>query len=1315
MTKLNLELLGGFRLQTNAGEPVPLTTRKAQALLAYLALNPGRAHARPKLAALLWGDRGEAQARDSLRQALSLVRKALSSLQAEPFVAHEDTITFMPMALNTDAIVFEGLVEQQRTESLHEAIGLYRGELLEGFHVPAPAFESWATVERQRLRERAVEAMAKLLDHYLASGAVERGIHIAMRLLAADPLQERVHRTLMELYCRQGRHGTALRQYRTCTELLAKELGIEPDAQTKALHRDILREWNRRQRETSSGDPPVPADPVNKIETEPPVAPRSPERRQLTVLVCDLVGMGALADQLDPKELQDLIDAYQRACKQLISQSGGTAAKLSGAEMQVYFGYPQAREHDAEIAVRAGLSLVEAVSSFNAGCAGPLQLRVGIATGSVWIGDGADHRELVGEAAGIAGSLQAHAEPNTVVIAASTRRLIGGLFDCDDLGQVVLKGFPKPIAAWRVQRTSVVDSRFEALRATSTPLVGREEELELLLRRWRQVAKGDGRVVLLSGEPGIGKSRLTVAVAEALDPAPHSRLRYSCSPHHQDSALYPILNQLQRAAGFRREDTDQQRLDKLEAVLAQSVNDLKDAVPLIANLLSIQTSDRYPPLDLTPQKRKEKTLRALLAQLEGLAGRQPIMMVLEDAHWSDPTSLELLDLMVARVPALPLLLIITFRPEFAAPWIGQPHVTVLTLNRLPPHHRAEMIRGVTGGRALPEEIAEQIIDRTDGVPLFIEELTKTVVESGILVEAGDRYAMSGPVAPVAIPTTLQASLLARLDRLPQAREVAQIGAALGRSFSHDLISAVAQIAEKQLDDSLGQLVSAELIFRRGTAPYAEYTFKHALVQDVAYGTLLREPRRRLHARIAETIERQFPEITESQPELLARHCTEAGLIEKAAGLWGEAGQRSLCRSALVEATEQLRRALAQIAVLPGTPASRRDQIKLQVALINALFHVKGYAALETKAAAEQARLLIEQAQALGEAPEDPLLLFSVLYSFWVANLVAFNSDVCIGLARQFLSLAENQGSTVPLMVGHQILGISVLSGGNVTEGRAHYDQAAALYDPAKHRPLATRFGQDSRVVMLSRRSAALWLLGYPGAAHADAEHALSDAREIGHAATLMYALSHGSLVRYQCGYYTSANVVFGELIELAEEKGALFWKALGLMNQGCACALTGQASDAVRMITSGLAAQQSTGTTMGMPFFFAHLARAHAELGRFQDAWCTIGEALTATETTNERWCEAEVHRNAGEIALLGPAPDSAKAEAYFKRALAAARAQQTKSWELRSAISMARLWCAQGKRDDARDLLAPIYGWFTEGFDTVDLRQAKVLLDELA
>jgi predicted ATPase len=505
-----------------------------------------------------------------------------------------------------------------------------------------------------------------------------------------------------------------------------------------------------------------------------------------------------------------------------------------------------------------------------------------------------------------------------------------------------------------------------------------------------------------------------------------------------------------------------------------------------------------------------------------------------------------------------------------------------------------------------------------------------------------------------------------------------------------------------------------LLFRQGLPPHATYLFKHALVQDAAYGTLLREPRRALHARIAETIESQFSAIAESRPELLARHCTEAGLIEKAAGLWGQAGQRSLERSALVEAAEQFTRALTQIAALPATPALRREEIKLQVALINALMHVKGFGASEPKAAVEQARLFIERAEALGETLEDPLVLFSVLFGLWAANIVAFNGDVCRDLAAQFLALAEKQGATVPLMVGHRLMGTSLLQMGDISESRRHADRTIALYDPAEHRPLAMRFGQDVRVAALSFRSLALWTLGYPEAALADAEQALKDAREIGQAATLMYTLTCTLVIRVYFGNYAATSALVGEVVALADKTGAAFWRAQGMLAQGRLLVLTGKASDAVQMIAGGIAMVRSTGATIWLPFFESYLAGAYAELGQFDDAWCCIDEAVSSVEPPCERWYAAEINRVAGEIALLSPQPDAAKAEAYFERALAVARGQQAKSWELRAATSMARLWLDQGKRDAARDLLAPVYGWFTEGFDTPDLKEAKAMLGEL-
>jgi predicted ATPase len=920
---------------------------------------------------------------------------------------------------------------------------------------------------------------------------------------------------------------------------------------------------------------------------------------------------------------------------------------------------------------------------------------------------------MVGETPNLAARLQSIAEPNMVVVAESTRRLLGSFFQLDDLGMRSLKGIAGPVRAWVVLQASSVASRFEALHPTGlTALVGREKEFELLRRHWFKATDGEGQVVLLSGEAGIGKSRLTTAFVELLAGEQHIRLRYFCSPQHTDSALYPIIGQMERAAGLARNDTLQAKLDRLDDLLKQTSTSEQDAA-LIAEMLSLRNDGRYPAVELTPQQRRERTLDALISQMDALTRSRTVLMVFEDAQWSDPTSLELFGRAVNRIRTLSVLLIVTSRPEFEQGWIGQPHVTALTLNRLAPREVGAMIDQIVANKPLPANIRHDIIERTDGIPLFVEELTKAVLEAESEDEAR-RAAALVPSPALAIPATLHASLMARLDRLGPAKELAQIGAAIGRELSHPLLAAVMRKPEAELQTALNRLIEAGLLLRQGSAPYATYFFKHALVRDAAYSTLLREPRRALHARIAETLESQFAEISENQPELLARHCTEAGQIEKAAALWGKAGLRSAQRSALVEAAEQLRRALDQIATLAPTSALRREEIKLQVALITPFLHVRGYAAPETRAAVERARLLIEQAEALGEPPEDPVLLFSVLYGFWVANLVAFNGELMPELAVQFLALANKQKATGPLMMAHRLMGLSLLHTGDVVGGRAYLDRAITLYDPAEHRPLATRFGQDVGAATLCWKSLAFWLLGYPEAALADTENALKVAREIGHSATLMYVLNFSAWTHIHCGNYATTNAFIGEFSTLKDQTGSVFWGAWGMMQQGCLLALTGKASDAVQTVTSGVTAMRSTGTTMWMPFWLSYLARANAEIGQHDDARRCIGEAMAAVETAKERWCEAEVNRIGGEIALLSPERDVARAEAYFERGLAVAREQQAKSWELRAAMSMVRLWRDQGKPDEARDLLAPVYGWFTEGFDTLDLKEAKALLDAL-
>ena len=998
------------------------------------------------------------------------------------------------------------------------------------------------------------------------------------------------------------------------------------------------------------------------------------ERRQVTVMFSDLVGSTALSARMDPEDLREIISAYQKCVAETVRRFGGFVAKYMGDGVLIYFGYPQAHEDDAERAVRAGLELVAAVSDLKIHAA--LQTRVGIATGLVVVGDlvgsgEAQERGIVGETPNLAARLQGIATPNTVVIAESTKKLSGGLFELEDLGSQELKGISGAVRAWSALRSASVESRFDAFHASAlTELVGREEELELLLRRWSKAKAGEGQVVLLSGEAGIGKSRLTAALLERLVTESHTRLRYFCSPQHTDSALYPIIGQMERAARLTHNDTTQVKLDKLDVLLAQTSTSKQDAA-LFLEMLSLPNDGRYPVLDLVPQQRRQKTLEALGSQIETLSRVNPVLMIFEDAHWADPTSLEAFGRAVDQVARLRALLIVTFRPEFEPPWIGRPHVTFLSINRLARRDIDVMIDRVVGNKSLPASIRKDIVERTDGIPLFVEEMTKAVLEAGNEGAAAN-IAAAVPFPALAVPASLHASLMARLDRLGAAKEVAQIGAAIGREFSHALLAGAVRKPEAELGSALDRLIAAGLLFRQGVPPHASYLFKHALVQDAAYGTLLREPRRALHTRIAETLESQFAEITEGRPEILARHCTEAGLVEKAAGLWGKAGQQSVARSALIEGVAQLGKALGQIATLPTTALLRREEIKLQVALASALFHVKGYTSPETIAAFERADALIEQADALGEHPEgeDALLRFSVMYGQWTGNFSAGNFARAAEHAKQCLALAEKQTRSAPLLVANRLMGGTLLISGQFQAARLHLDRAVTLYAPEEHRSLATRFGQDIGVATLVYRSLVLCHLGYPESARVDVDEALKGARDLGQAGTLVYAVGVGTLSEIHCGRFRLAEARVEELFALSEKYGLPFWRGFGELLRGCIFVATDRGDHATQLIGSGLSVLAATRMTLFSPFGLTCLARAHAACGRVAEAQNALSKALDAVSKTNERWDEAEIHRTAGELAASRPHADPEMTESHFQQSLAIARRQEARAFELRAATS---------------------------------------------
>jgi class 3 adenylate cyclase/predicted ATPase len=957
------------------------------------------------------------------------------------------------------------------------------------------------------------------------------------------------------------------------------------------------------------GRTPVASEPI-PTATPPPIsaaAEVSGERRYVTVMFCDLVGSTSISAQLDAEEWRDLVSAYLDAACAAVIEMGGHVAKKLGDGLMVLFGYPVAQENDAERAARAALSIqraLAAVNRKNTETGKPaLNARIGIETGAVVI-DAAG--EIYGDAPNVAARVQALAEPGTVVVTARVQRQIAGLFVAEERGSHELKGVPEPVTLFRLVRASGGGRR--AGQRHLTPLVGRDEEIAMLMRRWERARQGDGQLVLIVGEPGIGKSRLIEEFHARLRDTPHTWAEWGCSQLLQNTPLHPIAEWGRQRFGGPDVPAERQ-LSDLENTLALIKLDPAENVPLLAPLLDIPLPPERRPI-LAPEELRHRQLAALTNWVMASARAQPVVLTLEDLHWADPTTLDLFRGIAERGALAPLFVLLTARPEFRPPWGARSHHSAISLVPLDRCQVRHMVEKLAARHALAKEVIEGVTERTGGVPLFIEEVTR------LLLERNEQGGIQ------AIPPTLQQSLTARLDRLGPAREVAQIAAVIGRGFSYPLVRAVARMEDEALQTALERLAEADILLVQGLPPESEYRFKHALIQDAAHENLLKSRRQALHRRTGEILRDQFTATAAAEPELIAHHFTEAGLTEAAVEWWGTAGQRSLARSALLEGAEQLKRALNQIATLPVTPALRREEIKLEVAF---------------------------------------------------ANVLALTGDLL--------------------------------------DGKEHYDRALAIYDPAEHRPLTTRSGRDVGVTLLSFRSNCVWQLGYPAASRNDAERAVKNAREIGHATTLVYALSRAATCYILCRNYAAAHAQLDELTALADEKG----KALGALQRGWLFALTGNASDAVRAITSGMTSLRSIGATLYEPRYLWNLAMAYTELDQLDDARRCIDDAIDKVEKSKEKWCEAEVHRIAGEIALKSLAPDTEKAEKYFDRALFVARQQQAKSWELRAAMSMARLWRSQGKSQQARELLAPIYGWFTEGFDTLDLKDAKSLLDESA
>ena len=1039
--------------------------------------------------------------------------------------------------------------------------------------------------------------------------------------------------------------------------------------------------------------------------------PRAPgaERRQLTVMFVDLVASTELAGRLDPEDMAEVIGTYQQCCAAVIERWEGHVANYIGDGVLAYFGWPRAHEDEPERAVKAGLELAAGIAKLDTSARAPLAARIGIATGLVMVGElmgvgAAQVRTVFGETPKLAAGLQTLAKPGTVVISHATRKLIGRLFELDDLGLVRLEGFPEPLTVWRVASESRAEGRFEARQTAGlTPLVGRAEKIALLLRRWRQARAGEGQVVLLSGEPGIGKSRLVRELRGRLDDEPHVHVTCQCSPYYQTSPLHPVIEHLERAAGFARDDTPDLKLAKLEALLSRGTARLDDAVPLVGAVLGVSVGERYLLPEMTSQRQRQRTLEILVDQLEGLAAAQPVLLTYEDVHWIDPTTQELLGLALERLQRLPVLALITCRPEFQPPWTDLPHVSTLTISRLSRRCGEAMVARVAGARTLPAEVSAQIVAKTDGVPLFVEELTKTVLESGLLTDAGDHYELAGPLPPLAIPATLHDSLLARLDRLAPVKEVAQTAAVIGRRFGHELLAAVVGRPEAALD----QLVAAKLVYRRGVAPNATYEFKHALVRDAAYGTLLKSKRQQLHARIAQVLEERFPGTAETQPEVLAHHCTEAGLVEKAIGYWSRAGQLALARTGTSEAITHLRNGLDLLGRLPDDPARCPLELDLQLALAGALAAARGHGVAET----EQA---YGRAVTLSRELDHTEALYPALDGLMTCHFSRAELKVALRLAHEFLALSRAHGQVAAQIVAHTNLGIVRLARGELQDAKQDFESAIALYDPHQHMELRLTYNYDPDVICLGYLGWLHLALGQSERARDSSLQSVARARKIGHPLSLGFALARSATVYQLRREIVAVENAADALRSLALSQCFRTYVAVAQLYQGWALAQRGRLDEGVALLEEALASFRASRDEDFFPHSLSLVAEALARRGEIERALALIAEALDRTSANDEHWFEAELHRLRGDVLLALSLERSAEAEACYCEALAVARNQHARLWELRAATSLARLWTDQGRRAEAYDLLAPIYGWFTEGLDTADLKDAEALLDAL-
>ena len=1064
--------------------------------------------------------------------------------------------------------------------------------------------------------------------------------------------------------------------------------------------------------------PQTPA-PIQATETLPeqiPEAPPSPEaeRRHLTVVFCDLVESTPLAERLDPEDYRQVVQTYQAACTEVIERYDGHIAQLLGDALLIYFGWPTAHEDDAQRAVHTGLEMLKALADANRRLQPrydvELAMRVAVHTGLVVVGEmggGRQEQLALGATPNVAARLQALALPGSVVISGDTHTLVQGYFDTSDLGAQSLRGVARPMQVYQVYQVSGAQHRFEVARRRGlTPFVGRETEVAVLGERWEQAREGMGQVVVISGEAGIGKSRQVQSLYERVAHEPHRRLECRCSPYHQNSAFYPIVELLEGTLGFERGDSAQTKLSKLETTLAPLHLPVEAPAPLLAALLSIPLDGAYEAQNLTPQQQRQRTLTALLGMITAWSEQQPVLFVVEDLHWVDPSTREFLDLLVDQAPTLSLLALLTCRPTFQHAWGLRAYLTALMLSRLSRQQAEHMVERVTKSKSLPPDVVHHIVTRTDGVPLFVEELTQAVLESGLLQEVDGRYELNAPLSSLPIPTTLHDSLMARLDRLGTAKGMAQWGATLGRQFSYTLLQAGSQRDEEALQRDLKLLVDAELLYQRGVPPHATYQFKHALIQEAAYESLLRSTRRYYHQRIAQVLTIQFPNTVKTQPELAAHHYTEADLHEEAIAYWQQAGRVAQGRSAHEEAIAHLSKGIEVLIALPETRERDQQELTLYIDLGKSLTATKGWAAPEAESTYARAWELCQQT---GDMSWIVPLLWGQSHVYVVRADFMKHREV----GARFFSLAEQRSDATLLMVAHWLTGMNLLNIGDYVTGWQHLEQAHTLYDPQQG-PTHVTLGVDFGVFALSYMSHALWGLGYPEQAVQRSGEALALAQDVYHPFSIALAQSYAAMLHQLRQEPLPTSEHADMALALCTEHSIAYYLAWATIIQGWALAGRGRREEGIAQMQQGLSAFQATGGRLRLPYYLALLAEMYGHSEQVEKGLHVLDKAFAAMQQTGEHVWEAELHRLKGDLLLAHSTMHRTIAETCLYQALEVARRQQAKSLELRAATSLARLWRSQGKRQAAYDLLAPIYNWFTEGFDTADLQDAKSLLTTL-